>query len=103
MKFEEILPMLKAGSTCTRTSEPYWHDKYIVMQVPANIPKEIVPKMTSLTDSAKMRVGTIGSGEIHYENQVLLLQFKDDGVTPTRATYYMPTWDDILAEDWEVC
>lgn len=73
------------------------------MQLPALIPKEIVPKMTSLPDGAKMSIGTIGSGQISYENQVLLLKFQDDGVTPVRATNYQPTWDDILAEDWEAC
>lgn len=100
MNFSEILPILKDGACCARTSSDFWRDKYIVMQIPAKISKDIVPRMTSLTDSAKMRIGTIGGGEIHYENQVLLLQYKDDGATPTRATYYQPTWDDILAEDW---
>ena len=102
MEFPKILPILKDGACCARTSSDFWRDKYIVMQIPAKISKDIVPRMTSLSDSAKMRIGTVGSGEIHYENQVLLLQFKDDRETPTRATYYQPTWDDILAEDWEV-
>lgn len=102
MNFSDVLPQLKAGACCSRTAEVFWHDKYIVMQVPSRISKDIVPKMTSLNDSAKARIGTVGSGDIHYENQVLLLQFKDDGTTPTRATYYQPTWDDILAEDWVV-
>lgn len=102
MNFCKILPILKDGACCARTSSDMWRDKYIVMQVPAKIPKEVVPKMTSLSDGAKVRIGTVGSGEIHYENQVLLLQYKDDCTTPSRATYYQPTWDDILAEDWEV-
>lgn len=102
MTFSEILHHLKDGSCCTRTSVPYWHDKCVVLQVPAKISKDIVPKMTSLTDNAKSRIGTVGSGDIHYENQALLLQATDDCCTPTRATSYIPTWDDILAEDWEV-
>ena len=73
-----------------------------MMQIPQRIAKDIVPKMTSVQDIVKPKIGTVGSGEIEYHHQVLIIEFKDDGKTPARATYYIPTWEDIMADDWRM-
>lgn len=75
-------------------------DKEIMMQIPQRIGKDIVPKMTSVQESIKPKISTVGSGEIEYHDQVIIITFTDDGKTPARATYYVPTWEDIFAEDW---
>lgn len=102
MTFSEILLRLKEGCVVGRTSNQEWIGKAVVLQIPAIISRDIVPRMTSLPDSAKMRIGTVGSGRIHYENQALILTWRDDEVSDVEATSYTPTWNDILAEDWEV-
>lgn len=33
---------------------------------------------------------------------MLIIEFKDDEKTPARATYYIPTWEDIMADDWRL-
>lgn len=70
------------------------------MQIPQCIAKDVVPKMTSLPESIKPKISTVGSGEISYHDQVIMITFTDDGKTPASATYYIPSWEDILAEDW---
>ncbi len=70
------------------------------MQIPQCIAKDVVPKMTSLPASIKPKISTVGSGEISYHDQVIMITFTDDGKTPASATYYIPSWEDILAEDW---
>ena len=65
-----------------------------------SIAKDVVPKMTSLPAAIKPKISTVGSGEISYHDQVIMITFTDDGKTPASATYYIPSWEDILAEDW---
>ena len=33
---------------------------------------------------------------------MIIISFTDDGKTPARATYYIPTWEDIFADDWRL-
>lgn len=99
-KFAEVIECLKNGGTANRMAWIANGDKEIMMQVPQRISKEIVPKMTSLQPGIKPKISTVGSGEIEYHNQVLLIEFKDDEKTPARATYFIPTWEDIMANDW---
>ena len=40
----------------------------------------------------------VGDCQIHYRNQVLMVNQVDG--EENIATYYMPTWDDIFADDW---
>ena len=101
-KFKEVIECLKNGGTAQRIA---WHvegDKEIIMQIPQRIAKGIVPKMTSVQDHIKPKLSTVGSGEIEYHDQVLIITFTDDGKTPARATYYIPTWEDIMADDWRL-
>lgn len=100
-KFKDVISCLKHGGTATRQA---WNDKNIevMMQIPQRIAKEIVPKMTSMQESIKPKINTVGNGEIEYHDQVLIITFVDDEKTPARATYYVPSWEDIFAEDWIV-
>lgn len=98
MNFSAVIECLKKGGSAARAS--WTGNKEIVMQIPQCIAKDIVPKMTSLPASIKPKIETVGSGEISYHDQVLMIAFTDDGKTPASATYYIPTWEDIMAEDW---
>lgn len=97
-KFSEVIECLKNGGMASRQA---WTGNYeVMMQIPQRISKDIVPKMTSVQDIAKPKIGTVGSGEIEYHDQVLIIMFTDDETTPAKATYFIPTWEDIFAEDW---
>lgn len=94
--FCDIINGLKNGQNFTRQS---WGGKYfITMQIPADLPKEVIPNMQSLNDGAKAILSTIGDCMIHYRNQVLKVNMSDS--CENVATYYQPTWEDIFAEDW---
>lgn len=98
MNFSAVIDCLKKGGYASRST---WHDNQeIVMQIPQCIAKDVVPKMTSLPEAIKPKISTVGSGEISYHDQVIMITFTDDDKTPVSATYYIPSWEDILAEDW---
>ena len=99
-KFKDVICCIKNGGTARRMSWAEDGDKEIMMQIPQRISKDIVPKMTSVQESIKPKISTVGSGEIEYHDQVIIITFTDDGKTPARATYYVPTWEDIFATDW---
>ena len=97
-KFQDVIECLKKGGSARRIS---WTDnREIIRQIPQCISKDIVPKMTSLPASIKPKISTVGSGEISYHDQVIVITFVDDEKTPASATYFIPTWEDIFAEDW---
>lgn len=98
MNFAEVIEGLKNGKNFTCTSSTALNGKFITMQIPADIPTDVIPKMTSLNDNAKAILGTVGDCQIHYRNQVLMVN-KVDG-EENIATYYMPTWEDIFSDDW---
>lgn len=96
--FAKVIECLNRGGHASRMG---WNEnRAIVKQIPQCINKDIVPKMTSLPDSIKPKIETVGNGKISYHDQVLIITFTDDGNTPATATYYIPTWEDIFAEDW---
>ena len=96
MKFTEVIEGLQQGHNYGRSS---WDGQFITMQVPADIPDSAIQKMTSLNHEAKVSLLDYGDRMIHYRNQVLLVSLgRDDGQNV--ATSYMPTWDDIFADDW---
>lgn len=72
--------------------------KCITKQIPADIPSEIIPKMQSLSDDAKKVVLNSGDRQVHYRTQVI--QITTQKGKPNVATYYVPTWEDIFADDW---
>lgn len=97
MIFAEVIKGLKNGQNFTRIFSPVLSGKFITMQIPTDIPTDVIPKMASLNDRAKDILGTVGDCQIHYRNQVLMV--KIDG-KENIATYYIPTWEDIFADDW---
>lgn len=99
MDFGEVIKGLKEGCIYTRNSASYWRGKFISMQIPQTVPMEIVPKMTSLHPSVKAYLGTMGDGSISYHNQVLVFE-ANDFCEKSNATSYIPTWEDLFAEDW---
>ena len=101
MKFSEIIDRFNEGKAVARFSSPAWAGKFIVKQIPQTIPAEVVPRMTSLPDHAKDVIGTIGDGSISYHDQVLIIEANDD-CSKSYATSYIPTWEDIFADDWQV-
>lgn len=97
MKFSEILNNLAEGEMCYRAK---WDGlKFIVKQIPQVVPAEVVPRMTSLPESARSFIGSVGEGTITYHDQVLIVECTEHGVS---ATGYTPTWEDIFSEDWLV-
>lgn len=98
MKFTDVINGLPKGSNYTRFKAPHFRGKFITMQIPADIPTEVIPKMKSLDDGAKAILGTVGDCQIHYRNQVLMVNHVDG--EENIATYYIPTWEDIFADDW---
>ena len=98
MTFAEVIEGLKNGKNFTRFNSAFLNGKFITMQIPADIPTDVIPGMQSLNDGAKVILGTVGDCQIHYRNQVLMVN-KVKG-EENIATYYMPTWEDIFADDW---
>ena len=102
MKFSEVIEGLKEGRTFQRQTESFY-GKLIVMQIPQTVPASVVPKMTSLPDNLKQAIGTVGLndeslGTIQYHDQVLIVTLND--YERCSATSYVPTWEDIFADDW---
>ena len=99
-KFAEAIECLRYGGTANRQAWYEIGDMEVMMQIPQRISKDIVPKMTSVQEHIKPKISTVGSAEIEYHDQVIIITFVDDEKTPARATYYIPTWEDIFADDW---
>ena len=96
MKCDKVIQGLQEGKNYTR--EYAWSNKVITLQIPADIPTNIIPGMTSLNNNMKHILTNVGDKQIHYRNQVLIVDVSD--YSNNIATYYMPTWEDIFADDW---
>lgn len=97
MSFGEALQALEAGKCVRRES---WEEgKFVVKQIPADIPAEVVPNMQSLPDSAKEIINKTHREDIHYRCQCLLIV--QDTETSV-ATNYIPDWQDMFAKNWMV-
>lgn len=90
LSFGLAIQALKNGKCVARKG---WNGEnmFVYKQIPATISSEIVPKMQSLPQSAKDRLGN----GIHYENQMLIIK---DSV----ANSWLPSSSDIFAEDWYI-
>lgn len=96
MTFADIIGRLQGGEAFTRRA---WDgSKFIVCQTPQTIPADVVPNMTSLPERAKELLAASFRGSISYHDQVLVIT-KSSG----EATYYVPTWEEIFANDWYTC
>lgn len=97
MKFSEVISGLKQGHSYARTE---WCREFITLQISADIPGDVIPEMTSLRNDAKKLLLQNGDSMIHYRNQVLRVSLGIRSDIGNVATYYVPTWTDIFAEDW---
>jgi len=97
MKFSEVLEALKNGERLVNASLAA-KSAHIVRQVPQIVPKEVVPKMTSLPVNAKEHYA---GAELEFIDQVLLVWW-DNELGHYVATSYIPTWYDIFREDWTI-
>lgn len=96
MDFKQVIDGLKEGKCFYRMA---WDERRVITkQIPADIPSEIIPKMQSLSDNAKTLVLSQGDRQIHYRTQVIQIKVGASGANI--ATYYVPTWEDIFADDW---
>lgn len=101
MNFGQAIEALKLGSKVYREG---WNGKglFVFMQIPATIPKEVVPNMQSLPQSVKdefeRRFNDPNEqiNAIYYSNQLAL-------VNPSNLiTGWSPSTSDALAEDWQI-
>jgi hypothetical protein len=101
VSFGEAIKALKEGKRVARQG---WNGKglFIFMQVPSQVPQEIVPKMTSLPQSVKdefeRRFGgrAMTDGTIKYQNQIAM-------VYPDNNIYgWVASPSDVLEEDWVI-
>ena len=97
MKFSEVLEALRNGERLVNASLSA-KGAYIVRQIPQTVPQEVVPKMTSLPESAKEDAKY---GPIEFHDQVLLIEWSNEKGC-SLATSYIPTWYDIFREDWTI-
>lgn len=96
--FGTAIKALKQGKRVQRAG---WNGKglFIFMQVPSNVGKDIVPKMTSLPDSVKQEFERRFSklpkdADIRYRNQLAM-------VYPDNTIYgWVASPSDVLEEDW---
>lgn len=98
MKFSEVLEALRNGQRIVNATLAS-KSAYIVRQIPQIVSKEIVPKMTSLPESAKE---VSKYGDIEYRDQVVIIRWSNE-LGRSIATGYIPTWEDIFREDWTIC
>jgi len=96
MRFQEIVEGLREGDAFGRREWP--KGTFIVAQIPQTIPANVVERMTSLPNAAKALLKNAGDGQIGYHDQVLIIR-TTAGET-NAATTYIPSWEDIFAEDW---
>lgn len=93
MNFEEAIERVKTRSYIARHAN--WNDKvFIFAQIPAYINRETIPKMQSLPEIVKCEIEAGGWDDISYQNQICKF---DNG----NITYYIPTGNEIFADDWE--
>lgn len=97
LTFGHAIEALKRGCRVCREG---WEGKglFVFMQVPAQIPADVVPKMTSLPHSVKDEIGRRakegGPEGLSYSNQLALVK-PDNSVNG-----WAPSAADTLAEDW---
>ena len=95
MSFGMAVEALKFGLVIRRKG---WNGKniYVFKQVPATINMDVVPKMQSIPESAKVLIRETAE-HIDYTSQCLIYNTKTG-----RADSWVPSISDIFAEDWEI-
>lgn len=93
-KLETVLEAFRQHKLISRVSKSKEY-LFIYQQIPAKIELSIVPKMTSVPDGVKEVMEQLQK-EFNYQNQAVKVD--KDGNT----TYWIPTIEDLLAEDWYI-
>lgn len=96
MTYGEIIKELADGKTLARKGWP--GGSFIVRQIPQTIGLDVIPRMTSLPDMAKTHLKQHESS-ISYHDQILRV---DVNFGKSYATYYIPSWEDMFADDWYI-
>ena len=97
LPFGHAIAALKDGKRVAREG---WNGKglFVFMQVPAEIPKDIVPKMQSLPQSVKDEFQRRFDAETHlyirYSNQMAIVNQNNE------IKGWAPSGSDSLATDW---
>lgn len=100
MKFEEVLPALRNGERIVNSSLSS-DLGFIVRHVNQTVPKEIVPKMNSLPESAKEHIARAGGFDLRFYDQILLVYW-DQEREEYKATGWSPSCHDLFREDWTI-
>ena len=100
MKFEEVLPALRNGERIVNSSLSSDHG-FIVRHVNQTVPKEIVPKMNSLPETAKEDIMRGGGFDLRFYDQILLVYW-DQMREEYKATSWAPSCHDLFREDWTI-
>ena len=90
--FGEAITAAKAGKRISRAG---WNGKgmFVFVQVPSEVPEEIIPKMSSLPSDVKAELVRRG-GSIRYQNQMAM-------VYPDNNIYgWLASPSDCLESDW---
>jgi hypothetical protein len=99
LPFGAAIEALKQGKRVARKG---WNGKgmFVFMQVPAEIPKDVVPKMQSLPQSVKDEFQRRFDAETHlwirYSNQMAIVDQNNE------IKGWSPSGSDSLAEDWVI-
>lgn len=79
-----------------------WEDMFIFQQVPSEVKKDVVPRMTSLPQAVKSQFERRFDNperqisSIYYTDQIALVQQSN------LITSWSPTVIDLFADDWEI-
>ena len=93
MNFNDANFELNSHKECLR--RPHWPDgDFITAREPDTVPLEVIPKMRSLTESAK-HIVLSRKEPLKFTNQVTYINASNE------ATDYQFTIEDINASDWE--
>jgi hypothetical protein len=98
--FGVAVALLRQGGMVRRPEWP--KDTFVFMQVPANIPQEVIPNMQSLPKAVKAEFERRSKDEqlqvsgIQYCNQLAIVNCSN------LIESYSPSVADSMAEDWEV-
>lgn len=88
--FGQAIEAMKQGKMVSR--EGWALGAFIFMQVPSEVPAEVIPKMTSLPASVKAKVA--GRGPLRYNNQIAFVG------PDNHVCGWSPSPSQALASDW---
>lgn len=91
--FGEALRALKGGCCVARNG---WNGKgrFVCRQVPSHVDENVIPRMSSLPQSAKNLVMSRDNKSLDYSNQMIIVH--PDG----KVDSWVPSVSDVFAEDW---